>query len=141
MTAQLSRPVGPGEGIDRTSLIGAAVGTAALVGFVATANDDDGFVVCLFRRCTGGYCPGCGATRAARRLAVGDVGGAWSHHPWVVFAAVQAVIVGAVLAMTERGARRARLLSMRSWLVAANVALMVGIYAVRLVDGSIPRPF
>lgn len=141
MTANLSRSVAPEAGIDRSSLVGAAVSTAALVGFVATANDDDGFVFCLFRRCTGGYCPGCGATRAARRLAVGDVGGAWSQHPWVVFAAVQAVLVGAVLAMTERGARRARLFAMRTWLIAANVVGLVGIYVVRLADGSIPRPF
>ena len=140
MTAPAVGPSRPEPSLDRASITGVVIAVMALVGFVASA-DDDGFVVCLFRRCTGGYCPGCGATRAARRLVVGDVSGSWSQHPWVVFAAVQAVAVGTVLAVTDRAHRRSRARRLSTWLIGPNAIALVVIYVVRLVDGSIPRPF
>jgi hypothetical protein len=111
---------------------------ASVVGgvFVITASGDDGFVVCPFRRCTGGYCPGCGGTRALHRLGRGDVVGAWQHHPWVVLLAVQAVIVAAVLLFAA--AWRARLRKLLLPVAVANTVLAIGIWVIRLQSGSIP---
>ncbi|MEM7139749.1 MAG: DUF2752 domain-containing protein [Actinomycetota bacterium] len=110
--------------------------TVVLTGLVATAGAEDGFVLCAFRRCTGGYCPGCGATRAANRLARGDVAASWSHHPWVVLAAVQLAIIAAIALVA-----RDRLVAARRWalpLGIANVGALLAIWAIRLADGSIP---
>ncbi|MEM9518222.1 MAG: DUF2752 domain-containing protein [Actinomycetota bacterium] len=131
------RPSGSRRGASITGLI---LGVAAVVGFVATA-DDDGVVICLFRRCTGGYCPGCGATRATRRLVLGDIGGAWAHHPWVVLGAAQALVIGGVVAAAARGVRTQRLRRVLARIAVPNLILLVVIWGVRLVDGSIPRPF
>lgn len=108
---------------------------------VDAGGTDDGAGVCIFRRCTGGYCPGCGMTRAARHLTRGDVGAAWHDHPIVVLVAAQGV-VGAVLFVGIRRLR-ARLLSVRTVAIVAavNGVLLMVIWVVRLADGSIPRFF
>jgi hypothetical protein len=108
---------------------------------VDAGGTDDGPGVCVFRRCTGGYCPGCGMTRAARHLTRGQVGAAWQDHPFMVLAAAQAIVAAAAY-----GALR--------WIGTAvnwnraivvlgifNVVLITGIWIARLVDGSIPRFF
>jgi hypothetical protein len=105
---------------------------------VASAGADDGVVLCPFRRCTGGYCPGCGATRAAHRFVRGDLTGSWAHHPWIVLAAVQVVILGAVVAFMDPPQRRDRLRRLATPLLIANSVLMIVIWAVRLSAGAIP---
>ena len=44
-------------------------------------------VPCVFRACTGLYCPGCGATRAARLLLSGDIAAAVRMNPYIFVAA------------------------------------------------------
>lgn len=108
---------------------------------VDAAGTDDGPGLCLFRRCTGGYCPGCGMTRAARHLTRGQLGAAWQDHPWMVLAAFQVVVGGAVYGVARWiGARidRRRVVAL---LGMANLVLIIGIWIARLVDGSIPRFF
>ena len=39
---------------------------------------------CFFHELTGIYCPGCGSTRATRRLLCGDVVGAFRYNPLLV---------------------------------------------------------
>lgn len=113
---------------------------AALVGgiFVALiASDDEGVVLCPFRRCTDGYCPLCGATRAAGKLVRGDVLGAWHRHPVLVLWVLQAVVLGAVMAWRRATSRPA--LALRGF-ITANLVLMLGVWMVRLGLHDIPRP-
>jgi hypothetical protein len=56
---------------------------------------------CLFRRLTGLYCPGCGATRALNALLHGDVPTALSMNPLLVI-----VVSAGVLTMADRLAQR-----------------------------------
>lgn len=39
---------------------------------------------CMFHELTGLYCPGCGSTRATRRLLCGDLAGAFRYNPLLV---------------------------------------------------------
>ena len=121
-------------------LVGIGAGVLTIGALIATAGDD-GLVVCPFRRCTGGYCPGCGSTRAVRDLVGADVAAAWTHSPWVVLAAAQVIVVFALAAATgaEGIVDRARRLALR--LLWPNVVLLLGIWGFRLADGSIPRPW
>ena len=105
---------------------------------VATATSDDEVVLCPFRCCTGGYCPGCGATRAARRLLGGDVGASWSQHPWVALAVVQATLLAAVAATVARRDPIGFVRRVATPIAVVNVALMLVIWVIRLRDGSIP---
>lgn len=125
----------------RHSGVGMGVAGVAAAALVLTATDDDGVVLCPIRRCTGGYCPGCGSTRAARHLVGGNVGHAWAHSPWVVLVAAQAIVVGIVLAWTDADVRRARARRIGLALAVPNAVLGVSIWVVRLVDGSIPAPW
>ncbi len=119
-------------------LVATAAGAVLLVDAGGT---DDGAGLCIFRRCTGGYCPGCGLTRSAKHLTRGEVGAAWRDHPWLVMLAVQLLVVGAVYA--GFGRLRERLNSSRFLLMvgAVNVVLIFGVWLVRLANGSIPRFF
>ncbi len=112
-------------------------GLFAAVGVATLAGADDGPTLCVFRRCTGGYCPGCGASRSAAALLRGDLGRAWHHHPWVVLAVAQ-VIAFSLLALLGVGVARERLLRP---LLIANLVLGVMIWLVRLVMGFVPVPF
>lgn len=131
----MHRVIGPG----RAAVVAVAAGLVAV--------GDRGPVLCPFRRCTGGYCPGCGLTRAAGRLARGDVAGAWHHHPFLVVAAVEAVVLaGAWAAWRWRRSRRPAPPGRRpnvgsGSLALANLALLVAIWVARLALGSIPVPF
>lgn len=120
------------------ALAPAAAGALTVGALVLAADRDDGVVLCPFRRCTGGYCPGCGATRAANRLVRGDVGAGWANHPWVVLAAVQVVVFGAVLAVTAPGARPVRARRSALPLLVANTVLLLAIWLVRRSTGAIP---
>ena len=95
-------------------------------------------VLCPFRRCTGGYCPGCGATRSANRLLHGDLAGSWAQHPWVVLAALQLAVLAGVLAVVDPTRRADRLRRGALPLLVANCTLMTGIWVVRLSTDSIP---
>lgn len=76
----------------RTIAFGVTGLAAAVVAAIGSTAADLP-TLCVFRRCTGGYCPGCGGTRAAASLAKGDLAGAWMQHPWVVLLAVQLIVV------------------------------------------------
>lgn len=134
MTASLISRVASGS-TDRAAL---AAGATALGALVMSAGADDGIVLCPFRRCTGGYCPGCGATRGAHRLLRGDLAGSWAHHPWIVLAAVQLVLVGSAAALMKPATRLDRLRRGAVPLLVANCVLLVGIWIIRLAGGSIP---
>ncbi|MGB3735227.1 MAG: DUF2752 domain-containing protein [Ilumatobacter sp.] len=108
---------------------------------IDAGGTDDGAGICVFRRCTGGYCPGCGLTRSARHLSRGEIGAAWQDHPIIVLLAIQGI--AAAVTYAAIAGLRARLRSLRTLAVAAaaNGILLLAIWVIRLVDGSIPRFF
>jgi hypothetical protein len=121
------------------SPLGVVLLAVAGVLVIDAGGTDDGPGVCLFRRCTGGYCPGCGVTRSARHLTRGELAAAWQDHPFVLLAAAQATVAGAmwaVLRLVDRTIRWGRAMAVVGVI---NLVLLIGIWVVRLVDGSIPR--
>lgn len=107
---------------------------------LASSQDSEGVVLCPFRRCTGGYCPGCGMTRATGALLRGGVTASWRQHPFLVLALAQLVVLSAWMVV---GGERARnhLRGWQSQLLLANAVALLAIWVVRLSIGSIPVPF
>lgn len=118
-----------------------AILTIAAVLAVDAGGTDDGPGVCVFRRCTGGYCPGCGLTRSARHLTRGQLGAAWSDHPFLVLAAAQAAVAAVVYGVVRRVGASINWNKVLVVLGIANLVLITGIWIVRLANGSIPRFF
>ncbi len=126
-------------GSDRDLQLKTLLGIGAFALGIA-ASDDEGTILCPFRRCTDGYCPFCGGTRSFGRLLRGDIAGAWTRHPYVVLLAAQVLVIGGLLATTRTRPGSLLTPTRRRWFLAANAALAVGVWATRLVLGEIPRP-
>ena len=135
-------------------------GALAAVGGGLVAAGDQGPVLCPFRLCTGGYCPGCGLTRAAGRLARGDLSGAWQQHPFLVIGVAEVAVVVAAWGLWRRRLARtaprlptpgsagyptmgpaAFLGRLQVPLVALNWGILIAIWIIRLRLGAIPSPF
>lgn len=102
--------------------IGAALGALTVL---------DGPVLCPFRRCTGGYCPLCGATRSAASLARLDPVGALRLYP-----ALPLLAFAVFLAVRPRW-----LGQQRSDRLLIGIAVAVSaIWVVRLLVGDVPTP-
>ncbi len=137
------------EGVHhRTTWLGAAVLSSiglVLAGSTGEVPADEGFVLCPFRRCTGGYCPGCGATRATGALFRGDVVGSIRLHPLIVVWFAQIAIMAGWLALGPRAGRVTRL--RQGWarwgtgLLLANTVAAVVVWIARVGTGSIPVAF
>lgn len=119
------------------------VAVAAVVGvlLIDAGGTDNGPGFCIFRRCTGGYCPGCGMTRAARHLTRGQIGAAWQDHPVVVLVAAQTAIAATLYAAVRPLRDRLRASRTLAYVAGANGVLLIIVWVIRLVDGSIPRFF
>jgi hypothetical protein len=115
-------------------------GGGAAVLFLFALSSEDGPVLCPFRRCTGGYCPGCGLTRSGGRLLRGDLAGSWQQHPYLIFGVIQAVVAAVAWQFGSSAARRWLQANAVTALVLNLTALTV-IWVVRLINGSIPVPF
>jgi hypothetical protein len=120
------------EGRARTT-DAAAFGVGALALFVL--GDDDGSIMCPFRRCTGGYCPLCGTTRSASSLARFDLQAAWTGHPMVVLALMQLIALGGL-----RLSGRTLSQVLRQRILLGNVLLAVAVWGARLAAGHIAAP-
>ena len=118
----------------------AVVGMTAFLVAGITASSDDGTVLCPLRRCSGGYCPGCGLTRSSGQLIRGDLAGSWRHHPYILLALAQIGILAALFAVISDD-QRARLLRYGNAFIGANAALLVAIWVARMASGAIPIPF
>lgn len=117
-------------------------GVAASAFLVAgiMASDDDGTILCPLRRCSGGYCPGCGLTRSTGQLLRGDLAGSWRQHPFLLLALGQMALLLGVWGMTSEDQHH-RLRRLTTTFVVANMVLLCAIWVVRLAAGTIPIPF
>jgi len=94
--------------------------------------------VCFFRHLTGVPCAGCGLTRAFAALAHGDLGAAFALHPLAPLILVEAIVgwlLWGWLLLRRRG--------LASWgplnrVLAADAALLLVIWCVRLATGTLP---
>ena len=118
------------------------IGGAAVAFVVAgvTASSDDGVVLCPFRRCTGGYCPGCGITRSAGHLLRGDVRASVVAHPYLLLLITQVL---ALVAVRAAGTAQLRALvdQRMNVVLVLNTVVVVTIWVARLANGAIPAPF
>ena len=117
-----------------------ALGLTGLVALGVSASGDDGPVLCPFRICTGGYCPGCGFTRSTGALIRGDLVGSWHHHPYLLLALAQAAVLVALWKVAGEGVQ-ARLRRAAQPLLVANAILVSAIWVIRMASGHIPVPF
>ncbi len=130
--------------------VGLALAGAGALGAGLAASRGHGPVLCPFRLATGGYCPGCGMTRAVGRLIQGDLTGSWQMHPFLLLLVGQVVLAGAAWALVElRRHRRwagpnpvSALVRRRagSWQL-ANGGLLLALWVIRLATHAIPAPF
>ena len=118
--------------------IGVACGCAAAA--VLPIGDDDGTVLCPFRLATGGWCPGCVATRAFRAMTHLDLGRAFTLNPWAILVLAQAIVFTSWLATAPE--------SFRAWwdrfdmrVLSVNVTIALSFWVIRMALDQIPLPF
>jgi hypothetical protein len=108
-------------------------------GVLAVWNPADGGpTVCLFARCTGMACPGCGATRAVAALVRADWSTAWSYHPLGGLLAVQAAVAWVWWMGVRAGRWRPpspRLLTVTLGLTAG---VLMAVWGLRWAAGTLP---
>ncbi len=121
---------------DRAMMPTIAVATA-LASAAATSDTESGVTICIFRRCTGGYCPGCGGSRSVMALLRGDLAHAWTLHPWVPLLVAQLIVC--VVVMLWVGIEPLRKFVVP--VLVANLALGLTIWTIRLTTDVIPIPF
>ena len=127
--------VGPRRAVPAVALAG--VCTAAAFTPVAA---DEGQVLCPYRMATGGWCPGCGCTRALRALVRVDVSTALQMNPWLLVIFAQAVAITSWIAVSPERA-------LAWWarhdtrMLQGNLSLGVAIWFTRMGTGDIPTPF
>ncbi|MFT7474421.1 MAG: hypothetical protein ACI81L_001346 [Verrucomicrobiales bacterium] len=114
-------------------------GVCLAAAFTEVASEE-GQVLCPYRLVTGGWCPGCGCTRALGALMHGDLRGSLLLNPWTVLVLAQV----AFMATWILGAPEAA----RSWwrrndysVLKINMAVAGIIWIARLAAGVIPLPF
>ncbi len=109
----------------RTSALPLAIGSVALLLF----SSDEGPVLCPWRRCTGGYCPLCGATRSVGSLTRLDFAESFRRFPALALLALVAVVRFWPAKVSNQFQNR--------FLVTIG-ALVTAIWIARLVLGEIP---
>lgn len=119
-----------------------AVGFAGVCAAAAFTelSAEEGQVLCPYRLLTGGWCPGCGCTRALKALVRGDVRDSLAMNPWTLVLFVQALVVS--VAMLAVPARTVNWLNRNKVAIAGfNIVIGFGFWGVRLLAGVIPLPF
>ena len=109
----------------RASALPLAIGSVALLLF----SSDEGPVLCPWRRCTGGYCPLCGATRSVGSLTRLDFAESFRRFPALALLALVAVVRFWPAKVSDQFQNR--------FLIAIG-ALVTSIWIVRLSLGEIP---
>lgn len=115
----------------------AALGVLGLTALTLfAARNPAGFLAfwpgCLFRKCTGIYCPGCGMTRATFALFEGDVALAFRQNP-VGIILLPLALIGLLIEAIRwtRGRATGPLGGNRPWVSRSLVILVVGFWIFR----------
>ncbi len=101
---------------------------------------EEGQVFCPFRLLTGGWCPGCGCTRALKALVRGDVRDSLAMNPWTLVLFVQALLVSVAL-LVSPSRTVAWVQRHRVAIAATNLVIGLSFWGIRLAAGVIPLPF
>ncbi len=109
----------------RASALPLAIGSVALLLF----SSDEGPVLCPWRRCTGGYCPLCGATRSVGSLTRLDFAESFRRFPALALLALVAVMQLWPAKMSSQFQNR---------FLIAIAGLVTAIWIARLSLGEIP---
>lgn len=122
-----------------------AVPAAGLIGVCAAASltdvsADEGQIFCPFRVFTGGWCPGCGGTRALKYMVRGDVSTSLALNPFLLVVLAQAIAISAAfLAVPDKA--RVWFRDQHFRLLQANIVVGLVIWVVRLATDRIPMVF
>lgn len=133
--AQQTRWVGPRRAIPALGLAGVCAAAA-----FTELSAEEGTIYCPYRILTGGWCPGCGCTRAVKALVRGNVTESLAMNPVSALLFVQAV-VASVLLLVMPARTVAWISKHRLPLAAFNLAAILGLWIARLATGTIPLPF
>lgn len=127
--------VGPRRSLPAIGFIGVCAAAA-----FTELSAEEGQVLCPYRLLTGGWCPGCGCTRALKALVRGEVRDSLAMNPWTLVIFVQALVVSVALLVTpERTVAWVR--QHRVAVGVFNIVVGVTVWAVRIGLGVIPLPF
>lgn len=141
MTVTLTAPEVRSASITpRRVLPAAALAGACAVAALSPVGDDEGQVLCPYRLATGGWCPGCGCTRALGAAMRGDFGSSLALNPWTLLILAQAsVIAGWFLGAPEAASAWWRRNDNR--VIQVNLAFGAILWVARMTSGAIPVPF
>ena len=121
----------------RPGVIIAAMLVAAVGLRVWTPSDDSASAVCVFRRCTGSACPGCGLTRGLAYLLRGDLAAMWAMHPLAPLFAVDALAIAALVWLGRSGRRPLSPQWVAVW-AGLHIPLLLGVWIWRGLSGALP---
>lgn len=123
----------------RRALPAAGLAGACALAALSPVGDTEGQILCPYRLTTGGWCPGCGCTRALSAVVRGDVTTSLALNPWTLLLLAQAVVISGLFLGAPQAAR--------GWwarndirILQANLAIGLVIWVARLATGEIPLP-
>lgn len=120
-------------------VLGLSGAAASFALFLWVPPDDPRYAFCLSRRVLELPCPGCGMVRAMSRLVRGEWSAVWHLHPVAPLLAAQ-LLGGWILAgLALSGRLKAPSIGVVNYLLLANLALLLGVWLVRLLTGTLPR--
>lgn len=94
--------------------------------------------LCFTRRTFGVGCPTCGMTRALHALLHGEIALSWRYHPLLIVYLLCAAVWYAVRARRlSKGLGEMKLI-WKSLAAAAALTLLIGVWIVRLLAGTVP---
>lgn len=113
-------------------LLGTTV--ALILAWVGPGTDS----ICLIKAATGTSCPGCGITRATSAMLRGDFADTWNLHPLAPALAIQALVLWSVWAWSLFRRRVPFDEAILLQLLLGNTGLMLVVWIVRFVNGTLP---
>lgn len=116
-------------------VVGVAVWIALAAWNPSSSSED---TVCLLRSTTGASCPGCGFGRAAAAGARFDLPSSLRLHPMAPVVALQAVGIWLAWGAVRAGRIKRPPDAWMLWLLGANVAAFVAVWAIRALVGALP---